>query len=174
MIKNKFVLAAVLCASLSVSALTACTAAESGSGDTAADQAAIASYNTQLFSLLMNKKSPVDGKNHYQKEFDLAFDTLLAKSALAKSTKLAVPLKKRLLSGPQPEPAVVQDKHSGRQYVYYEACQSHACDETNLALLYAPVSKTMLARLHLDGKDEYLGDPSPAEKTLLDHPKNAP
>ncbi|GJI96539.1 hypothetical protein RugamoR57_32570 [Duganella caerulea] len=174
MTKNKLALATVLCTSLLLSTLGACTAAESGSGQPAADQAAIAAYNTQLFSLLMNKKSPVDGKNHYQKDFDLAFDALLAKSTLAKSAKPAVPLKKRLISGPQPDPTIVQDQHSGRQYVYYEACQAHACDETNLALLYAPSSKTMLARLHLDGKDEYLGDPSPAEKTLLDHSKNTP
>lgn len=41
----------------------------------------------------------------------------------------AVPLKCRLLSGPQPDPVRVRDKDSGRQYIYYEACQAHACDD---------------------------------------------
>ena len=30
-------------------------------------------YNTHLFNLLLDQKSPVDGKNHYQKQFDTAF-----------------------------------------------------------------------------------------------------
>jgi len=125
-------------------------------------------YNTQLFNLLLDQKSPVDGKNHYQKQFDTAFNTMLAQSALAKSGNPGVSLRKRLLSGPQAEAIVLRNKVSGQHYVYYEACQAHMCDETRLAVLYAPASNAMLGRLHLDGKDEYLGNPGASEKRLLD------
>lgn len=127
-------------------------------------------YNTQLFNLVLNQKSPADGKNHYQKQFDTAFDGLLAQSKLAKAASNGVPLKKRLLSGPQPEGVPLQEKGSGQHYLYYESCQAHACSDTSLAVLYAPASNAMLGRLHLDGKDEYLGNPTAAEKFLLDHP----
>ncbi len=133
-----------------------------------------APYSTQLFSLLTNGSSPVDGKNHYQKEFDQQFDAMLAQSALAKAAKPGVPLKQRLMSGPQPEPLTLQDKAGGQQYVYYEACQAHACDDTSLVVLYAPASRAMLGRLHLDGKEEYLGSPSVREKALLDRGKPTP
>lgn len=69
-----------------------------------------APYSTQLFSLLTNGSSPVDGKNHYQKEFDQQFDAMLAQSALAKAAKPGVPLKQRLMSGPQPEPLTLQER----------------------------------------------------------------
>lgn len=156
MIKTK-----MLALVVSVMALNACHAADAGPA------AQLAPYNTQLFSLVMNAKSPVDNKNHYQKQFDQAFDALMAQSALVKASKNKVAIKKRLMSGPQPDPAIVQDKASGRQYLYYEACQAHVCDETSLALLYAPDAKAMLGRLHMDGKDEYLGNPNAAEKALL-------
>jgi hypothetical protein len=131
-------------------------------------------YNTYLFNLLMNKKSLEDGKNHYQKAFDDSFSAMLGSSLLAKATPSRVSLRKRLLSGPQPEAALVQDKGNGRQYIYYEACQAHACDETNLSVLYAPSSRAMLGRLYLNGQVEYLGNPTPAEKKLLDQSKNKP
>lgn len=131
-------------------------------------------YKTQLFALLINKPGPVDGKNHYQAQFDQGFDALLRQSRLAKASNVAVPLKKRLMSGPQPDAAVVTDKWGARQYLYYEACQAHACDDTNLALLYAPASKIMRARLHIDGRDEYLGNPDATERALLASPKATP
>jgi hypothetical protein len=155
--------------------LNACDAAEPVSAKAGiATEAQLVPYNTQLFGLLINKSSPVDGKNHYQKKFDQGFDALLAQSQLAKASNVAAPLKKRLLSGPQPDAAVVTDKASGRTYLYYEACQAHACDDTNLALLYAPATNSMRARLHIDGKDEYLGNPDAAEKALLAPPKATP
>lgn len=139
-----------------------------------ATAAQLAPYKTQLFGLLINKPSPADGKNHYQKQFDQGFDALLGQSRLAKASSVAVPLKKRLMSGPQPDAAVVTDKSGARQYLYYEACQAHACDDTNLALLYAPASKSMRVRLHIDGKDEYLGNPDATEKALLAPPEATP
>lgn len=164
--------AAALAAAL---VLNACDAAEPAPARLGiAPAAQLAAYNTQLFALLINKPSPVDGKNHYQKQFDQGFDALLAQSQLAKTSKVAVPLKKRLMSGPQPDPTIVTDKATGRQYLYYEACQAHACDDTSLSLLYSPTSNSLRARLHLDGKDEYLGNPDAAEKALLAPPKATP
>jgi hypothetical protein len=148
--------------------LNACDAAEPVAAKPGVATAAqLAPYNTQLFNLLINKPSPVDGKNHYQKQFEQDFDALLAQSRLASASKVAAPLKKRLMSGPQPDATIVTDKTGARHYLYYEACQAHACDDTSLALLYAPATNSMRARLHLDGKDEYLGNPDAAEKALL-------
>ena len=138
MTTNKCVWTSVLSAVLSLTALPPCSAAEAGAGDGNAQQALVVPYKTHLFSLLMNEKSPVDGKNHYRKEFDLAFDSMLAQSALAKTVQPKISMKQRLMSGPQPEAAIVQDKRSGRAYIYYLACQAHDCDRTNLAVLYAP------------------------------------
>jgi hypothetical protein len=143
-------------------------AAEAVSPATLAVPEDISPYNTYLFNLLTNKKSLVDGKNHYRRTFDQSFDAMLATSNLAKSSPSAVPLKKRLLSGPQPEPVLVRQKNNRLQYVIYEACQAHACDITKLTVLYSPDLKKMLGRLHLDGKIEYLGNPTPAEKAMLD------
>lgn len=158
-----------------VLALGACDAAEPvAAKPDIASAAQLAPYEAQLFSLLINKRSPVDGKNHYQNQFDQSFDALLAQSQLAKASKAGTPLKKRLMSGPQPDAAVVTDKTGARQYLYYEACQAHACDDTHLALLYAPTSKNMRARLHIDGQDEYLGNPDATEKALLAPLKTTP
>jgi hypothetical protein len=129
-------------------------------------RAADASYNTQLFNLVENRKSLVDGRNHYRKDFSQSFDRLLAQSQLAKADDVKVPLKKRLLSGPAGEPETVTD--GGREYLYYRACQAHMCDETNLGLLYEPAAGRMTAVLRLKGKQEYLGAPAPAERVLLE------
>lgn len=92
--------------------------------------------------------------------------------AIASST--FVPLKKRLLSGPAPEPVVLQDASSLRRYVGYAACQAHACSDTHLRLLYAPASKAMVGRLALAGKVEFLGKPSLAERALLEQAQTTP
>ena len=125
----------------------------------------LAPYQAQLFNLLMNRRSPVDGKNHYDRKFDQVFDALLAQSSMAKAS--AVPLKRRLLSGPQPEPDIVDDKVANTVYLYDEACQAHACADTSLALVYAPASGRMAGRLLVDGKQAYLGKPTAAEIDLL-------
>lgn len=173
--KSNKTMARVAAALVAALVLNACDAAEPVAAKPGiAPAAQLAPYDTQLFSLLINKPSPVDGKNHYQKKFDQSFDALLAQSQLAKASKVATPLKKRLMSGPQPDAAVVTDKAGGRQYLYYEACQAHACEDTSMALLYAPTSGNMRARLHIDGKDEYLGNPDAAEKALLAPQKATP
>lgn len=133
-----------------------------------------ARYKTYLFNLLIDQKSLIDGKNHYDPDFARRFDALLVNSVLAKTAAPGVALKKRLLSGPAPEPVVLQDASSLRRYVGYAACQAHACSDTHLRLLYAPASKAMVGRLALAGKVEFLGKPSPAERALLEQAQATP
>lgn len=100
-------------------------------------------------------------------DFAQRFDTLLRTSSLVPSRVSAKTLKKRLLSGPQPLPKLVRDRYSGNEYFYYRACQAHACNETNLGLLYHPESRRMLGQLTVDTQTETLGDASESEKSLL-------
>ncbi len=135
--------------------------------------AAHAAYDTQLFNLLLPGKSLVDGKVHYDAALSRKVDALLAASTYAREGKPRTAqafLKKRLLSGPAPKPrsvALAQDKGSEQAWLYYKACQAHACDVTNLGLLYQPDSARAVALLRIDGKTEHLGQPSTAEKALL-------
>jgi len=124
-------------------------------------------YRTQLFNLLSKDDNVVDGHNYYQGGFDKQFDALLASSRLAKADKTRIPLKKRLLSGPAPEPALRTDPTSGTQWIVYDACQAHRCDEIALCLLYDPTSRRMVGKLNLDKRFEFLGAPSAGEQRLL-------
>lgn len=132
-----------------------------------AGAAPVEPYRTQLFNLLDKAPSVVDGKRHYQADFAKQFDALLASSSLARADKTGVPLKKRLLSGPAPEPALLTDPATGRQWLVYDACQAHRCDEISLRLLYDPASRRMVGKLNLDKQSEFLGTPSAAEQRLL-------
>ena len=129
--------------------------------------AALQPYRTQLFNLLSKDANIVDGKTYYQAGFAKQFDALLASSSLAKADKIRVPLKKRLLSGPAPEPALQTDPATGAQWLVYSACQAHRCDEISLRLLYDPAARRMVGRLNLDKQTEFLGAPSAGEQRLL-------
>jgi len=135
---------------------------DAGAGATPAE-----AYRTQLFNLLDKDASVIDGKRHYQAGFAKQFDALLASSSLARADKTRVPLKKRLLSGPAPEPALRTDPATGRQWLVYSACQAHRCDEISLRLLYDPASRRMVGQLKLDQQSEFLGAPSAGEQRLL-------
>ncbi|MCD2517389.1 hypothetical protein LQ564_13825 [Massilia sp. G4R7] len=133
----------------------------------AVDAASLAPYQTQLFNLLSKDANIVDGKTYYQGGFAKQFDALLASSSLAKADKVRVPLKKRLLSGPAPEPTLRPDPATGAQWIVYDACQAHRCDEISLRLLYDPASRRMVGKLNLDKQTEFLGAPSAGEQRLL-------
>ena len=165
MIMNSSLLAYGMACILGVACATAVTAELRPAAPLSA--AAVAPYETQLFNLLMNQRSILDKKNYYQPAFAAQFDALLASSALAKADKTKVSLKKRLLSGPASAGSVVTDLPSGRQFLYYDACQAHRCDDTSLGLLFDPVSRRMIGKLNLDKQSEYLGAPSDSEKHLL-------
>lgn len=82
--------------------------------DVVSGAAALKPYRTQLFNLVVDDADVLDGKNYYQAGFAKQFDALLASSSLAKADKTRVPLKKRLLSGPAPQPALLADPATGR------------------------------------------------------------
>lgn len=129
--------------------------------------ALFAALDTELFNLVTNRTSLSDNKNHFDRKFSISFDMLLSRSKLAKTDGNGIPIRKRLLSGPVPRPKFLTDLTTGKHYVYYEACQAHACDETRLALLYEPETNVMHARLLLDKKEEFLGEVTLSEKKIL-------
>lgn len=126
-----------------------------------------ASYNTELFNLVVNRKNIIDGKNYYQKSFASVFDSLLSESAFSKSKPEFVQLKKRLLSGPAGKPKAFDENATGKTYLYFEACQAHDCGQTRLGLLYETQSKILIGRLLVKGQEEILGRPSDFEKNML-------
>ena len=128
-----------------------------------------AAYDTELFNLLSNKKNIIDNKNYYRKDFATLFDTLLRQAHTAQTKQAATLLKKRLLSGPASKPRAIKDGATKKIYIYYDACQAHACDETKLGLLYGAGSKQMLAKLTVRGKAEFLGEVTLTEKDLLNY-----
>lgn len=129
----------------------------------------VVAYDTELFNLLSNEKNIIDNKNYYLKDFAIPFDTLLRQSQAAQTQKDAVFLKKRLLSGPASKPRAIKDGATNKMYIYYNACQAHACDTTKLGLLYEVGVRQMVAKLTVQGKAEFLGEVTPAEKDLLSY-----
>jgi hypothetical protein len=136
--------------------------------ETAAIAPAVAPYNVELFNLLLNRKNVVTGVNGFNKEFATSFDKLLREALPKGSAQDHAFLKKRLLSGPEATPRSLMV--NGKQYLAYDACQAHACDQTRLTLLYAVQSRAMFAALNIDGVRQVLGNPAPAEQALLKQP----
>lgn len=134
-------------------------------------------YDTQLFNLMVEGEHVVDGKVQFDPALAKGVETLLAQSNYVRSSRkkgAAEMLKKRLLSGPAPQPRAVALRAGGKEYVAYWACQAHACDETNLILLYQPDAKTAFAQLNVEQRGEYLGNPGAEEMALMSALKNAP
>jgi hypothetical protein len=167
--KNRFA-SLLIVSALGVACVTAIADAPRA-GQPAASAAQLEPYRTQLFNLLSKDNNVVDGKNYYQGAFARQFDALLASSSLAKADKIRVPLKKRLLSGPAPDPTLRVDHATGNQWIVYDACQAHRCDEISLRLLYDPAARRMIGKLNLDAQSEFLGAPSTAEQRLLGQPQ---
>lgn len=166
---EKYRLASLLIAG---AASVVCTSATAGAPhahrpDAMGGAAAVKPYGTQLFNLVVDSADVVDGKNYHQAGFAKRFVALLASSSLAKSGKTRVPLKKRLLSGPATQPALLADPATGRQWLVYDTCQAHRCDEISLRLLYGPASRRIGGKLNLDKQFEFLSTPSAAEQHLL-------
>jgi hypothetical protein len=165
----KMVLMALL---RTVVAIGLCCAAQITRADTqvqsyqqASVKPALVRYDTELFNLLINQKNIIDGKNRFDGEFSTSFDKLLKPASAVKTKKDLSFLRKRLLSGPEGRPKFLTA--FGKNYFYYDACQAHACDQTNLSLLYDAESKVMHAILVVNGVSQLLGKPSPEEVKLL-------
>jgi hypothetical protein len=169
MIKKDRLASLVVVCAVGVACLSAIADAPHAERPTgSASTASIEAYRTPIFNLLSKNANVVDGKNYYRGDFAKQFDALLASSSLAKTDKTRVPLKKRLLSGPAPEPALQADLATGTQWIVYDACQAHRCDEISLRLLYDPASHRMVGKLNLDKQSEFLGTPSVSEQRLLE------
>ncbi|PZP67751.1 MAG: hypothetical protein DI592_23360 [Stenotrophomonas maltophilia] len=56
----------------------------------------------------------------------------------------------------------------GRTWWLYSACQAHACGSTQLAALYDPADRHMVGRLILNCEVRWLGNPSDAQRAVLD------
>jgi hypothetical protein len=123
------------------------------------------SFDTELFNLLGNRANIGTGKNSFNPAFFASFNSLLREAKFAQGGKQLAFLRKRLLSGPEPGPRFLSA--SGKTYFYYEACQAHACDVSNISLLYETRSKSMRAILLLDGVEEFLGNPTAPEVEML-------
>lgn len=163
-----------------ISLLTANTSAASGGVQNFTEipiGTSEASYHTELFNLLRNKKNIIDNKNYYKANFASAFDELIRQTQNSEAKKDTKLLKKRLLSGPASKARAMKDAESNKMYLYFDACQAHACDETKLGLLFLPKENRMMARLTFKNKTEFLGKPTPTEANSLeilqsDNPRN--
>lgn len=121
-------------------------------------------YNAELFNVV--EKNGVMGDKNFDKDFAARFDRLLQESPVARNRSELKFLKKRLLSGPAPTPLYLAA--FGKRYLYYKACQAHACNETHLSLLFDVGTKAMSGKLVVSGAPEILGKPSPQELELLE------
>ncbi|KRG49611.1 hypothetical protein ARC23_14075 [Stenotrophomonas beteli] len=117
---------------------------------------------TYLFALVGKGLSAPDGCGRSNAVVTQAFDTLLAEVP----AKQAPSLKARLLTGPSAagKPLSIE----GRTWWLYSACQAHACGSTQLAALYDPADRHMVGRLILNCEVRWLGNPSDAQRAVLD------
>lgn len=119
-------------------------------------------YKTQIFNLF--DKSSVDSRTrvrHYDEEFVKQF-----KTALKPYLKLDRRLERKLFSGPAPDGTYIAI--DGTHYIFYTICQAHACNTTNLALLYQPDEKKIIGRLQYKCDLYPLNSPRPEEASAIE------
>ncbi|WP_157379310.1 hypothetical protein [Burkholderia ubonensis] len=116
-------------------------------------------YKTEIFNLADpagNQYGTATGR-----AVSAAFDHFLDLSGL--DVKM---LRKRLLSGPATEGSLWKVGES-REWLY-QTCQEHQCNVTNVALLYDEQSHRTAGRLLYRCTPQWLGNPSDAEKALIE------
>lgn len=119
-------------------------------------------YETQIFNLF--DQSSVDSRTHerhYDAEFVKQFN-----AALKPYLKLDPKLERKLFSGPGAEGAYIEI--DGTCYLFYTICQAHACNTTNLAILYQPDAKKLTGRLQYKCDLYPLNSPQPVEVTAIE------
>ncbi|KUZ83466.1 hypothetical protein WI38_27945 [Burkholderia ubonensis] len=117
-------------------------------------------YKTEIFNLADpagNQYGTATGR-----AVSAAFDHFLDLSGL--DVKM---LRKRLLSGPATEGSLWKVGES-REWLY-QTCQEHQCNVTNVALLYDEQSHRTAGRLLYRCTPQWLGNPTDAEKALIEH-----
>lgn len=120
---------------------------------------------TYFFTLV--GRNSVDNCGRTDPKVLAAFDALMAGTAKAESPDTEIPpLRDRLLSGPSgPGQPVEVD---GTTWWYYSACQAHQCNTNQLVMLYEPTQSKMVGRLLTQCKLWWLGEPTAAQRALLD------
>lgn len=120
---------------------------------------ATSGYKTEIFNFVDpagNQYGTATGR-----AVSVAFDHFLNLSGL--DMKM---LRKRLLSGPATEGSLWKVGES-REWLY-QTCQEHQCNVTNVALLYDEQSHRTAGRLLYRCTPQWLGNPSDAEKALIE------
>ncbi|WP_159094790.1 hypothetical protein [Stenotrophomonas sp. ESTM1D_MKCIP4_1] len=117
---------------------------------------------TYLFALVGKGKPAPDDCGRANPDVTRAFATLLAEVPAGEAPRL----KERLLTGPSAagKPLSI----NGQTWWLYSACQAHACGTTQLAALYDPAGRHMVGRLTLNCAIRWLGNPSDAQRAVLD------
>lgn len=116
----------------------------------------LARYEAPLFDLVRS-----DGKT---------FDAQLARqlrALLASQLRTDTRYIERLTSGPAPDAAYYVTGRRG--YVYFTACQAHACDDTSLDVLFDATDYRLVGKLQEKGAVRWLGRPDQREMVLIDH-----
>ncbi|KVK75239.1 hypothetical protein WT01_02650 [Burkholderia cepacia] len=116
-------------------------------------------YKTEIFNLVDpdgNQSGTAIGRT-----VSSAFDNFLNLAGQDSKT-----LRKRLLSGPATEGGLWKIGES-REWLYH-LCQAHQCNVTNVALLYDEQSHRMAGRLLYRCESKWLGNPSAAERALIE------
>lgn len=114
-------------------------------------------YKTQVFNLF--DKSGMD-RNTKRSLYDAAFVRQF-EAALKPYLKLDRMLEKKLLSGPAPEGKYVEI--NGKHYLFYTICLAHACNTTNIAMLYQHDTKKLVGRLQYKCDIHLLNEPTSSE-----------
>lgn len=119
-------------------------------------------YKTQIFNLF--DEFSVDSRTN-ERQYDAEFVNRF-RAALKPYLKLDPKLERKLFSGPGPEGSYLEI--GGRRYLFYTICQAHACNTTNLALLYQPDAKKITGRIQYKCNLYPLNSPAPAEAVAIE------
>ncbi|VWC32248.1 hypothetical protein BLA23254_06422 [Burkholderia lata] len=116
-------------------------------------------YKTEIFNLVDpdgNQSGTAAGQ-----AVSSAFDRFLGQSGLDVQM-----LRQRLLTGPATQGALWKMGES-REW-FYHICQAHQCNTTNVAMFYDEQSHRTAGRLMYRCTPQWLGNPSDAEKALIE------
>lgn len=114
-------------------------------------------YKTQVFNLF--DKSAVD-RDTKRPLYDAMFVQQF-EAALKPYLKLDRMLEKKLLSGPAPAGKYIEI--NGKHYLFYTICQAHACNTTNIAVLYQHDTKKIVGRLQYKCDIYFINEPASSE-----------
>jgi len=119
-------------------------------------------FDTEFFRLV-NPESSIDPqtkKNYYDPALAKQFDAVIKQfSTLDKK------LKQKLLSGPAAKGKYITVGTS--TYIFYSACQAHACNTTDFVVLYQPEKQRLIGRLQYKCNVYPANNPTPQETSAI-------